>query len=139
MKHYGAPLIAVLALAMLTPPALAADATSQRVKKLERRVKTLERRVNALAQLHLLTNDIRAQTYDATMLPQGSSGYVQGSVSCPAGSAATGGGVLWSGQFAASNYVYFSGPYGFSGWQAGANGGGASVLPRVQVVCASLE
>jgi hypothetical protein len=94
--------------------------------------------VTALAQLHLLTNDVGTQSYSMTMTPQGTGGFVRGTVSCPPGTAATGGGVLWNSGFTMNNFILYSGPY-VNGWQAGADAGGASGLPQVQVMCADLD
>lgn len=93
--------------------------------------------MSALALLHLRTDNVEASNYSMTMTGTGSGGFVRGTVTCPYGTAATGGGVLWNSSFNASNFLYFSGPY-LNGWKAGADAGGAGSLPQVQVTCADL-
>jgi hypothetical protein len=141
VKRFGLPLITAIALTALAPSNAVADATAQRIEKLERRIKVLDRRLNVLARRHRRSNELETRTYSTEMISFGAGGFVRGTAICPERMALTGGGALWPSAFTSRNVIHSSGPYeilAYQGWQAEADATGVAQLPRVYVMCAKL-
>lgn len=101
------------------------------------RIKKLERQVRGLIALQLLHDQVATVTIEVPVVWQQS--YGTATAFCPPGSAATGGGVRWVGQFGIDSAIIASYGSGIS-WTVGVRGGaGTTGVAMAQAVCSRLQ